>query len=66
MSKFDQPYVLFFTGLPLNDFIRHFEPAYYPVLVDSRFKREIDHHNNDEPLYPLAKPLSFNVTAHNR
>ena len=62
------------TGLPLNEYIRHFEPAYYPVLADIRFKRDIN--NNDlnslldnapnELRYPLAKPLSFNITAHNR
>ena len=60
-------YFFLLTGLPLNEYIRHFEPAYYPVLADFRFKRDINNDDlNNELRYPLAKPLSFNITAHNR
>ena len=59
--------IFLLTGLPLNEYIRHFEPAYYPVLADFRFKRDINNDDlNNELRYPLAKPLSFNITAHNR
>jgi len=67
-------------GLPLNEFIRHFEPAFYePILIPSlkksnsgRQKRSsLTHHDDytdvdDFDISYHAKPISFNVTAHNR
>ena len=71
-------------GLPLNEFIRHFEPAFYqPIILDvpglksdsGRQKRSLTHHDDstvDSPdvddfdISYHAKPISFNVTAHNR
>ena len=67
------------TGLPLNDFVRHFEPAFYDRLIlendiisPNRLKKR-SVQNDSEAADDAAdsssyhtKPILFNVTAHNR
>jgi len=67
------------SGLPLNDFVRHFEPAFYDRLIlenditsPNRLKKR-SVQNDSEAADDAAdsssyhtKPILFNVTAHNR
>ena len=53
-----------FSGLPLNDYIRHFEPAFYTLNpTQLRPKRSLD---GEYSTKSYQNEFSFNVTAHNR
>jgi len=59
------------AGLPLNDYIRHFEPAFYTINHHQTRLHQLDKRSIGEPTKSyhdsaVAAPLSFNVTAHNR
>ena len=75
-------FYFYIAGLPLNDYIRHFEPAFYTPLLSAnqqlhnlRAKRSLTHsyQNQDDQEFNNAvteivtpSKLTFNVTAHNR